>query len=123
MVTDWYDSFLPWQLEDFAALQRAGRPRQLIIVPWSQAQEGFTAASVREGLAWLRGPLLGDPRLIEPVIVRVFITGERTGGGWHDFERWPPAEGAPRQLWIEGEDRLAWDLPPAGGERQPPLPV
>jgi len=46
--------------------------------------------------------------------VRVFITGERTGGGWHDFERWPPADRAPRQLWIETEDRLAWELPPAG---------
>lgn len=114
MVTGWYDSFLPWQLEDFAALQRAGRPRQLIIGPWSHTQEGLAAASVREGLAWLRGHLLGDPRLIEPVIVRVFITGERTGGGWHDFERWPPADGAPRQLWIESEDRLAWKQPPAG---------
>lgn len=114
MVTGWYDSFLPWQLEDFAALQRAGRPRQLIIGPWSHTQEGLAAASVREGLAWLRGHLLGDPRLIEPVIVRLFITGERTGGGWHDFERWPPADGAPRQLWIESEDRLAWKQPPAG---------
>ena len=114
MVTGWHDSFLPWQLEDFAALQRADRPRQLIIGPWSHAQEGLTAASVREGMAWLRGHLLGDPRPIEPVTVRVFVTGERTGGGWHDFERWPPAEGAPRQLWIEGEGRLAWELPPAG---------
>ena len=114
MVTGWYDAFLPWQLEDFAALQRAGRPRQLIIGPWSHAQEGLTAATLHGGLAWLRGHLLEDPRLIDPVIVRVFVTGERTGGGWRDFERWPPAEGAPRQLWIAGEDRLAWELPPAG---------
>jgi putative CocE/NonD family hydrolase len=114
MVTGWYDSFLPWQLEDFAALQRAERPRQLIIGPWSHTQEGLTAAGVRQGLAWLRGHLLGDPRLIEPAIVRVFVTGERTGGGWRDFERWPPAEGAARQLWIAGEDRLAWEPPPAG---------
>jgi predicted acyl esterase len=95
MVTGWYDSFLPWQLEDFAALQRAGRPRQLIIGPWSHAQEGLTATSVREGLAWLRGHLLGDPRLIEPITVRVFVTGERTGGGWRDFERWPPCSCGP----------------------------
>jgi uncharacterized protein len=45
---------------------------------------------------------------------RVFVTGERTGGGWRDFERWPPSEDARRQLWIEGEDHLAWEPPPAG---------
>jgi uncharacterized protein len=114
MITGWYDSFLPWQLEDFAALQRADRPRQLIIGPWSHTQEGLTAAGVRDGLAWLRGELLGDRRLIEPATVRVFVTGERTGRGWRDYERWPPAEAAPRQMWIAGEDRLAGEPPPAG---------
>ena len=114
MVTGWHDSFLPWQLEDFAALQRADRPRQLIIGPWSHTQEGLTAAGVREGLAWLRAHLLGDPRLIDPTAVRVVVTGERTGGGWREFDRWPPAESTPRRLWIESEDRLAWDPPPAG---------
>jgi hypothetical protein len=114
MVTGWYDSFLPWQLEDFAALQHADRPRQLIIGPWSHTQEGLTAAGVREGLAWLRGHLHGDRRLIEPATVRLFVTGERAGRGWRDFERWPPAERAPRPLWIAGDDRLAWEPPPAG---------
>ena len=105
---------MPWQLEDFAALERAGRPRQLIIGPWSHTQEGLTAAGVREGLAWLRGNLLGDPGLIQPATVRVFVTGERAGGGWRDFERWPPAEGATRRVWIAAEDRLAWEAPPSG---------
>ena len=114
MITGWYDSFLPWQLEDFAALQRADRPRQLIIGPWSHTQEGLTAAGVRQGLGWLRGHLLDDPRLIEPATVRLLVTGEPTGGGWRDYERWPPSEGAPRQLWIQSEDRLAWDQPSAG---------
>jgi putative CocE/NonD family hydrolase len=114
MITGWYDSFLPWQLEDFAALQRADRPRQLIIGPWSHTQEGLTAAGVREGLGWLRGHLLGDRRLIEPATVRVLVTGEPTGGGWRDFERWPPSEDTSRQLWIQGEDRLAWERPSAG---------
>jgi putative CocE/NonD family hydrolase len=105
---------LPWQFEDFAALQQTDRPRQLIIGPWSHAQEGLTAAGVREGLAWLRGHLLGARPLIEPSSVRVFVTGERAGGGWRDFDRWPPAEGAACQLWIAGQDRLAWEPPPAG---------
>ena len=118
MVTGWYDAFLPWQLEDFAALQDADRPRQLIIGPWSHTQEGLTGSGVRQGLGWLRGHLLGDPRLIEPAVVRVLVTGERTGGGWRDYARWPPAEGPPRQLWIEGEGRLAWEPPSAAGSRR-----
>lgn len=114
MVTGWYDSFLPWQLEDFAALQQADRPRQLIIGPWSHTGEGLTAAGVREGLAWLRGSLLGDPGLIQPATVRLFVTGEPTGGGWRDFERWPPTDEAPRQLWVAGEGRLEWEPPTQG---------
>ena len=49
MVSGWYDSFLPWQLEDFAALQNVGRPPQLMIGPWSHTQEGLTAAGSATG--------------------------------------------------------------------------
>ena len=112
MVTGWYDAFTPWQLEDYAALQRAGRPPQLIIGPWTHTQEGLSAAGVREGLAWLRGHLLGDPRLIDTARVRVFVTGDRAG--WRAFERWPPDENAGRRLWPAGDGGLAWDPPAAG---------
>ncbi|MGN6170015.1 MAG: CocE/NonD family hydrolase [Solirubrobacteraceae bacterium] len=114
MITGWYDSFTPWQLEDFAALQQADRSRQLIIGPWTHTAEGLAAAGVRDGLAWLRRDLLGDPRLVNPATVRVFVTGERTGDGWRQFERWPPEEAGERRLWIVGDDQLAWD-PPASG--------
>jgi hypothetical protein len=114
MITGWYDSFTPWQLEDFAALQHADRPRQLIIGPWTHTAEGLAAAGVRDGLAWLRRDLLGDPRLVDPATVRVFVTGERTGDGWRQFALWPPEETAERRLWIVGDDQLGWE-PPAPG--------
>ncbi|MCL2418857.1 MAG: CocE/NonD family hydrolase [Conexibacteraceae bacterium] len=114
MTSGWYDAFLPWQLEDFTALQNAGRPPQLIIGPWSHTQEGLVGEGVRYGLAWLRGHLLGDTRLIDPAVVKLYVTGEKTGGGWRAFERWPPTEGAPRQLWITGADRLGWEAPTTG---------
>jgi uncharacterized protein len=114
MITGWYDSFTPWQLEDFAALQRADRSRQLIIGPWTHTAEGLAAAGVREGLAWLRSHLLGDSRLVDPAPVRVFVTGERIGDGWRTFARWPPEESAEQHLWITGDDRLAWEPPAAG---------
>ncbi|HZO79523.1 MAG TPA: CocE/NonD family hydrolase [Solirubrobacteraceae bacterium] len=114
MITGWYDSFAPWQLEDYAALQEADRPRQLIIGPWTHTAEGLAAAGVRDGLAWLRRDLLGDAQLVHPATVRVFVTGERTGDGWRQFARWPPEETAERRLWIIGGDQLGWE-PPAPG--------
>jgi uncharacterized protein len=118
MITGWYDAFTPWQMEDFVALQEADRPRQLIIGPWTHTDEGLTGAGDREGLAWLRGHLLGDPRLIDPAPVRLFTTGEQAG--WRAFERWPPPESAERRLWIADGGHLAWEPPTAemgGGSR------
>ena len=115
MITGGYDLFTPWQLEDFAALQHADRARQLIIGPWTHTAEGLAAAGVRHGLPRLRRDLLGDPRLVDPATVRVFVTGERTGDGWRrQFAQWPPEETAERRLWIVGDDQLGWE-PPAPG--------
>ncbi len=114
MVTGWYDAFTPWQLEDYAALVDAGRPPQLIIGPWTHTQEGLAGAGVRDGLAWLRGHLLGDPRLIDAAPVRVFVTGDRAE--WRTLERWPPDESAECRLWPAGEGGLTWDPPAAGTE-------
>jgi uncharacterized protein len=120
MITGWYDAFTPWQLQDFAELQRAGRPPQLMIGPWAHTTEDLVGTGVRQGLAWLRGHLLADARLIDPTPVRLFVTGERSGGGWRRYERWPPDESAQRRMWISGRDRLSWDPPrasPGGGSR------
>jgi putative CocE/NonD family hydrolase len=109
MVTGWYDAFLPWQLEDYAALQEVGRAPQLVIGPWSHVQEGLVAAGVREGLAWLRGHLLDDWQHADRSAVRVYVTGE--GAGWRELERWPPAESGARRLWPAAGGRLAWNPP------------
>jgi putative CocE/NonD family hydrolase len=114
LITGWYDAFAPWQLEDYAALRDVGRPPQLVIGPWSHVQEGLIAAGVREGLAWLRGHLIGDWQLADKAPVRVYVTGEKTGGGWRELERWPPAESAARRLWPAGDARLLWKPPDAG---------
>src|ERR1700722_7791037 len=51
LVGGWYDIFLPWMLEDFCALQAAGRDPQLVIGPWTHTAPGLTGAGMREGLA------------------------------------------------------------------------
>ena len=63
LIGGWQDIFLPWMLEDFGALQTAGRDAQLIIGPWTHTTPGLTATVLREGLGWLRAGLLADNRL------------------------------------------------------------
>ncbi len=80
LVGGWHDIFLPWMLEDFRALQAAGRQPQLTIGPWTHTAPGLLAESMREGLAWLRARLLLDDRLVREAPVRVFVSGAGDGG-------------------------------------------
>ena len=106
LIGGWYDIFLPWMLEDFAALRAAGREPRLMIGPWTHTAPGLVGAGTREGLAWLRARLLDDDRLVRPAAVRVFVTGERSGGGWRDLPSWPPPDAGERRLWLGGDGRL-----------------
>jgi putative CocE/NonD family hydrolase len=106
-VGGWYDILLPWMLADFEALQAAGRAPQLLIGPWSHTAPGLTAASERDGIAWLRAHLLGDDRLVHSAPVRVMITGERSGGGWRDLPAWPPPGTGERRLYVDAAGALS----------------
>jgi hypothetical protein len=120
LVGGWYDIFLPWMLEDFCALQAAGRGPQLVIGPWTHTAPGLTAAGMREGLAWLRARLLDDDRLVSPAPVRVLVTGEPSGGGWRDLPSWPPPGTGERRLWLADRGRLQEEQPteaPASSDR------
>ena len=105
-VGGWYDILLPWMLEDFEALQAAGRGPQLLIGPWAHTSPGLMSAAERDGLAWMRAHLLGDRRLVRPSPVRVMVTGERSGGGWRDLPRWPPDGTVARSLFLQPGGRL-----------------
>ncbi len=114
LVGGWYDIFLPWMLEDFCALQAAGRDVQLIIGPWTHTAPGGMAAGLREGLGWLRAHLLGDDRLLRPARVSLLVTGERAGGGWRELAAWPPPGTGEHRLWLASDGRLE-EHPPADG--------
>jgi putative CocE/NonD family hydrolase len=96
-------------LDDYLALRRAGRTPQLRIGPWTHIAPGLAAAGHRDGIAWLRANLLGDDRLVRERPVRVFVTGERSGGGWRDLDDWPPPGTTERRLWLAGAGRLRDD--------------
>jgi uncharacterized protein len=110
LMGGWYDIFLPWMLEDYAALRAAGHECQLVIGPWTHTSPDLLSRSLRQGGAWLRAHLLGDERLLNKAPVSVFITGQRSGGGWRELDEWPPPHTHTR-LW-----------PAAGGllQAQPP---
>jgi uncharacterized protein len=111
LVGGWYDIFLPWLLEDFAALRAAGHRAQLVIGPWTHTAPGMMAKGMREGIAWLRAGLLGDDRLLSPAPVRVLVTGERSGGGWRELPAWPPPGSGERPLWLADGGVLAGGEP------------
>ena len=115
LVGGWQDIFLPWMLEDFQALQAAGRGPQLVIGPWTHAAPGLLGAGLREGLGWLRAALLGDDRLVHPATVRIRVTGERAGGGWRELPSWPPPGTGERRLWLAGGRTLTDCEPAAAG--------
>jgi putative CocE/NonD family hydrolase len=104
-------------LEDFDALQSAGRAPALLIGPWAHTSPGLSAAAQRDGLAWMRAHLLGDPRLLRPSAIRVMVTGERAGGSWRDLERWPPKEATARSLYLRAGFALGEAAEAAEGAR------
>ncbi len=112
MISGWQDILLPWMLEDFAVLQAAGRDVQVEIGPWTHTSEGLLVASLKDGVGWLRRGLLGDRRLARPGRVYVFVTGERTGGGWRELSHWPPPKTVERRLWVAEDGRLV-DVQPS----------
>jgi putative CocE/NonD family hydrolase len=116
LIGGWYDIFLPWMLEDFCALQAAGREVQLIIGPWTHTAPGGMTAGLREGLGWLRAHLLDDDRLVRQAPVRLLITGERAGGGWRELATWPPPGTGERRLYLADHGRLQEQPPPAPGD-------
>jgi putative CocE/NonD family hydrolase len=107
-------------LEDFVELQAAGREPQAIVGPWTHTAPGLASTGVREGLGWLRASLLDDDRLRSDAAIRIYVTGERSGGGWRELDAWPPPGTGERRLWLGSGGQLVEARPPgeaAGGDR------
>lgn len=111
LMGGWSDIFLPWLVEDFQALRRAGRRAQLIVGPWAHTSPGLLGLSLREAIAWLRAELYGDDRLVRDTPVRVYVTGARE---WRDLEDWPPPGSHELQLHLAPDGTLA-DEPATDG--------
>lgn len=115
LIGGWQDIFLPWLVEDYVALRRAGRTAQLMIGPWAHTSPELLARSTREGIAWLRAHLLGDRRLLDEAPVRIWVGGERR---WRTLPDWPPPGARPLRLHLQPGGGLAPE-PPAATRAQP----
>jgi putative CocE/NonD family hydrolase len=115
-VGGWHDILLPWMLDDYGALRKAGHDPQLQIGPWTHTAPGLVGAGHRDGIAWLRAHLLGDRRLVRTKAVRVLVGGERSGGGWRELDCWPPPGTEERPLWLARGAALRSEPPTAEDE-------
>ena len=110
LVGGWYDCFLPSQVADYEAMQRAGRPSRLTIGPWTHMSPGGMATSLRDGLDWFEANLRGRSSQRRDG-VRLFVMGSRR---WVDVHAWPPP--ADVQRWSLG---AGGRLDPEGTVAQP----
>ncbi|MCY0989422.1 CocE/NonD family hydrolase [Nannocystis sp. ILAH1] len=113
IVTGWYDIFLPWTLQDHAALVAAGRSPQLYVGPFAHADVGLMAAGLREGIGWLREHLLGERGAARAGAVRVCVMTHGTNGVEREFSAWPPAGAHERRFHLQPGGALAEAPPPA----------
>ena len=119
LVGGWQDIFLPWLVEDYVQLRRAGRTTQLVIGPWAHTSTPLLARSTRDGIAWLRAHLLGDRRLLDEAPVRIWVGGEER---WRTLPEWPPPQARPLRLHLQPGGGLAErpPQPPPAGSPTPP---
>src|SRR5206468_7149995 len=107
LVGGWYDYYLPYMLEDYATLARAGSPVQLVVGPWPHRSFGGIAAGIRHGMDWLDAHLLGLRDRLGTARVRVAVMG----GGWRELPSWPSTTTV--TFWyLQPGGRLARSGPP-----------
>jgi putative CocE/NonD family hydrolase len=107
LVAGWYDMFLPGQLADYMALEKAGHEPRLTVGPWTHANPNAARFGLREGLAWFDAHLLGDRSRLSTSPVRVFVMGSKR---WLDLADWPPP-GTPVRWYLQPSAGLAPTLP------------
>ena len=113
IVTGWFDIFLPWTLQDHAALVAAGQTPRLYIGPFAHADLGVMAAGLREGIDWLRQHLLDDRGAAREAPIRVCVMTHGTPGRERDFAAWPPPGTRERRFHLHPEGKLAEATPPS----------
>ena len=136
-IGGWYDIFCQGTLDNFTALQSAGRPASLIIGPWAHANNSGYLGDVNFGLAssaeflgfrgsltdiqsgWFQQWLAPDiapnetdsaPTALPPVLLFVMGTNQ-----WREEQEWPLSRAVPTELFLRADGQLTGE-PPAVAE-------
>ena len=112
MVAGWFDIFTPWQMRDFAALQKAGCNARITVGPWQHTDQAAVAAALPDAIDWFNHHLLGRP--LEPrKAVRLHVMG---ADEWREFDCWPPQESTLESWHLQPQRALGPEMP---GESPP----
>jgi putative CocE/NonD family hydrolase len=134
-VGGWYDIFCQGTLDNFVAMQAAGRPATLVMGPWSHTNTSGFVGDVNFGMAasadllGFRGGLAdlqanwfsqwlgagadadaGPPPQLPPVLIFVMGANE-----WREEQEWPLARAVDTDLFLHADGLLAHE-PPAPDE-------
>jgi putative CocE/NonD family hydrolase len=116
MTAGWHDIFLPWQLRDFMAAQRAGRDVRIVIGPWMHASGAGMAESMRQSIALFQGRFrIGSGKSGQAASaprVRLFLNG---ADEWREYPSWPIPGSVDRRYYLHPGGNLASDTPAAEG--------
>jgi putative CocE/NonD family hydrolase len=107
MITGWYDIFLPWNLNDYEKLKKAGNQPYLTIGPWAHTSIPLILEDIRQALHWTRYGITGDKKGIREMPVRINIMGSRE---WREFPEWPP-KSSKKEKWHLRTGKLSMDVP------------
>lgn len=104
----WFDIFLPWMMEDYAALRKEGHNPYMTIGPWQHGNPAGMAEGLRQSLAWHNAYLRGDRSGLREAPVRIYVMG---ADEWRDFPEWPPPGSQPERWHLQPDGGLATETP------------
>jgi uncharacterized protein len=110
MLGGWYDVFLPWQLQDYLTMRRAGRRPYLTVGPWYHLDVRHGPVAMAEATAWFRAHLLGERSGLRADPVRLYVTG---AGEWRGYPDWPVPGARTRTWFLQPGYNLGEGAPPA----------
>ena len=113
LVDGWQDYQCPQMLDDYVALRGAGVPTWIRIGTGGHIGGGGEGGMTDAPLLWFDTHLKGMTGLLPERTVTLEVQGD--GGGWRDFESWPPPATATQ--WVLGTaGTLSTDVTPSANE-------
>jgi len=103
MVAGWMDIFLPWQLQNFTALRKAGCEARITIGPWRHTDAGIGRTGMQDAIEWFNWHLLGKDPGSQRKPVKYYLIG---ADEWRYSDEWPLRESISRHWYLQRGQKL-----------------